>query len=78
MEQTKDVDLGSFFGGSEFIIITGLVENVEDYLALAQLYADEDLSKRVAFFAKIEAELITSPDSEFRFHSGNPQVTTQH
>ncbi len=50
----------------------------EDYLALAQLYADEDLSKRVAFFAKIEAELITSPDSEFRFHSGNPQVTTQH
>jgi tRNA-(ms[2]io[6]A)-hydroxylase len=44
----------------------------EDYLALAELYADEDISDRVAFFAEKEAELINNPDDEFRFHSGMP------
>lgn len=44
----------------------------EDYLALAQSLADEDISKRVAFFREVEAELISSPDSELRFHSGEP------
>ncbi len=44
----------------------------EDYLSLAELYADEDISERVAFFAEKEAGLITDYDSEFRFHSGNP------
>jgi len=48
----------------------------EDYLALAELYADEDISQRVAFFAELEAELITSSDKEFRFHSGKPEATT--
>ena len=42
----------------------------KDYLGLAQQYADEDISERVAEFASIEAELVLSPDSEFRFHSG--------
>ena len=31
-----------------------------------------DVDKRVAFFRDIEAELITSPDDELRFHSGVP------
>lgn len=49
----------------------------EDYLALAQIVADnnnlgEIVAERVAFFRKIEAELITSPDKELRFHSGVP------
>lgn len=43
-----------------------------DYLALAHLYDDSDLSQRISFFAELEAELITSPDQEFRFHSGVP------
>ena len=44
----------------------------EDYLKLAELYAEENVSTRVAFFAELEAELITSSDEEFRFHSGSP------
>lgn len=44
----------------------------QDYLTLAQQIASDDISERVAHFGRIEAELIQSPDSEFRFHSGVP------
>ena len=44
----------------------------EDYLALAQSLAEDSIDERVAFFREVEAELISSPDSELRFHSGNP------
>ena len=49
-----------------------------DYLKLARQYAKEagvelsDVDTRIAFFAEKEAELIQTPDSEFRFHSGPP------
>ena len=42
----------------------------QDYLKLAMKYSDQDISERVAFFAEKERELIVSPDTEFRFHSG--------
>lgn len=44
----------------------------EDYLSLAQGLQDEPIEERVAFFRQVEAELITSPDGLFRFHSGTP------
>lgn len=44
----------------------------EDYLALAQSLAEYNIDERVAFFKEVEAELISSPDTELRFHSGNP------
>lgn len=44
----------------------------EDYLALAQSLAEDNIDERVAFFKEVEAELISSPDAELRFHSGNP------
>ena len=44
----------------------------EDYLALAQSIAKEDIGRRVEAFRQIEKELILSPDSELRFHSGVP------
>ena len=44
----------------------------QDYLTLAQQIADGDISERVRFFGEVEASLITSPDDEFRFHSGVP------
>ena len=44
----------------------------EDYLALAQSLAEDNIDERVAFFKEVEAELISSPDTELRFHSGNP------
>lgn len=44
----------------------------QDYLALAQAFAREDIGERVAFFGSQEAVLIRSPDPLFRFHSGIP------
>lgn len=44
----------------------------QDYLALAQQVSADDISSRVRFFGEVEAALITSPDDEFRFHSGVP------
>jgi tRNA isopentenyl-2-thiomethyl-A-37 hydroxylase MiaE len=32
-----------------------------------------DLEPRIAAFATLEAQLITSPDALFRFHSGPPE-----
>ena len=44
----------------------------EDYLALAQSLSENNIDERVAFFKAVEAELISSPDTELRFHSGTP------
>ena len=44
----------------------------EDYLMLAQSLSEDNIDERVAFFKAVESELITSPDSELRFHSGVP------
>ncbi|MFP1847516.1 tRNA isopentenyl-2-thiomethyl-A-37 hydroxylase MiaE [Lonsdalea quercina] len=46
----------------------------QDYLALAKQIADRDILPRIAFFAEIEANLIVSPDDDFKFHSGKPRV----
>lgn len=43
-----------------------------DYLSLAEKYAEQDISDRIDFFAQREAELISSADGQFRFHSGSP------
>ena len=44
----------------------------EDYLALAQSLSEESIEDRVAFFKQVEADLISTPDTELRFHSGTP------
>lgn len=44
----------------------------EYYLGLAQRYSPEPIAARVAFFRERERELIESPDTELRFHSGPP------
>ncbi|MAZ65688.1 MAG: tRNA-(ms[2]io[6]A)-hydroxylase [Kangiellaceae bacterium] len=41
-----------------------------DYLGLAQSFSSEPIDDRVESFRQVEAELISSPDTEFRFHSG--------
>lgn len=46
----------------------------EYYLELARTYAEEDIEPRIAFFAELEAELISTPDPDFRFHSGAPAL----
>ncbi|EJG0750553.1 tRNA-(ms[2]io[6]A)-hydroxylase [Vibrio parahaemolyticus] len=44
----------------------------QDYLELAEQIANEDISERIEHFANVEAQLISTDDSEFRFHSGLP------
>ena len=44
----------------------------QDYLTLAEEIAGKDISDRVAFFRGIESDLISSPDQDFKFHSGCP------
>ncbi len=62
-----DESLASFYQS----LLRSESRHFKDYLALARSYAGgEDIDARVAEFASIEAELIRSPDSEFRFHSG--------
>lgn len=48
----------------------------EDYLTLAKAANhDQDIDDRIALFRQAEAELITSPDSQLRFHSGVPMLS---
>ena len=65
-----DDDLQKFY----LSLLRSEARHFEDYLSLAKLYADEDISERVDFFAEREADLITKYDSEFRFHSGYPDL----
>ena len=44
----------------------------QDYLSLSRQYAAEDIQPRIDEFRTLERELIESPDTEFRFHSGVP------
>lgn len=45
----------------------------QDYLSLAALISDQDITKRVQFFGEVEAELISRSDVDFKFHSGRPE-----
>ena len=45
----------------------------EDYLTLAQSLSADNIDERVAFFKEVESELISRPDNELRFHSGEPE-----
>ncbi|MDU0354631.1 tRNA isopentenyl-2-thiomethyl-A-37 hydroxylase MiaE [Paraglaciecola aquimarina] len=47
----------------------------QDYLGLAEKISQEDISGRVRLIGEKEAALITSADTEFRFHSGVPNFS---
>ena len=63
-----DLELGQFYAGLQ----ASEARHFEVYLALARNVADQDIDARVDQLLEIEAELITSRDPEFRFHSGVP------
>lgn len=47
----------------------------QDYLALARETASEvEVEERLDVFLELDAQLIQTPDTEFRFHSGVPAV----
>lgn len=63
-----EADLQKFY----LSLLRSEARHYQDYLTLAQQVAKEDISPRVKFFGEVEALLITTPDEEFRFHSGVP------
>jgi tRNA-(ms[2]io[6]A)-hydroxylase len=63
-----DDEIATFFRS----LLKSEARHFKDYLTLAELYAGEPITDRVAFFAEIERNAIESPDAQFRFHSGIP------
>lgn len=61
-----DNTLGKFY----MSLLRSEARHFEDYLTLAREIADHDIENRIAHFGEVEKDLIQSPDSEFRFHSG--------
>jgi tRNA-(ms[2]io[6]A)-hydroxylase len=65
-----DKELETFY----ISLLRSEARHFEDYLSLADNISSTDLSSRIALIAEKEAQLITSTDSELRFHSGAPQT----
>ena len=63
-----DKRLGDFYVS----LLRSEARHFQDYLTLAEAIAGSDISERVAYFGQVEAELILSPDEDFKFHSGVP------
>ena len=63
-----DEDLDKFYVS----LLRSEARHYQDYLTLAEQVAGKDIADRIAHFAAVEAELITSPDQDFKFHSGCP------
>jgi len=63
-----DKRLGDFYVS----LLRSEARHYQDYLKLAQEISECDITERVAFFGEVEAELIASPDEDFKFHSGAP------
>ena len=62
-----DKELGDFY----FSLLKSEARHYSDYLLLAEsLVSDGDLADRLEYFRGLEAELVESEDTEFRFHSG--------
>ena len=61
-----DQQLAKFYLG----LTASEARHFEHYLMLAKQYAAQDIGPRVDKFAALEADLISQPDTEFRFHSG--------
>ncbi|MDA0126815.1 tRNA isopentenyl-2-thiomethyl-A-37 hydroxylase MiaE [Vibrio sp. MarTm2] len=63
-----DEDIAKFYVS----LLRSEARHYQDYLTLAEEIAGKDISERVQFFGKLEANLISSPDTDFKFHSGVP------
>ncbi len=63
-----DDELNKFY----ISLLRSEARHYEDYLTLATEIAGGDISERVKYFGKVEADLILSSDEDFKFHSGHP------
>lgn len=63
-----DTELSQFY----LSLLRSEARHFDDYLTLARQISKTDITPRVQHFLRIEAELIQSPDTDFKFHSGCP------
>lgn len=64
-----DEELGKFYFG----LLKSEARHFQNYLKLAYQYGDaRDVDQAIERVRAVERELIESPDTEFRFHSGIP------
>ena len=63
-----DPELASFYTS----LLRSEARHFADYLELAQVISKTDITPRIDFFGKLEAELISTTDPDFKFHSGAP------
>lgn len=68
LAELVDAELGAFYVS----LLRSEARHFADYLELAQVMSKTDITPRVNFFGKLEAELIASADVDFKFHSGCP------
>lgn len=61
-------DLNKFY----ISLLRSEARHYQDYLTLAAQVAGHDISERIAYFGRLEAQLISSDDDDFKFHSGAP------
>lgn len=61
-----DATLSDFYTG----LLKSEARHYRDYLTLAEQAAGNSVEDRVAIFLALEQQLIETPDTEFRFHSG--------
>ena len=62
--------LARFYGG----LVAAEARHFETYLRLARRYAEGPIDGRVAEMLATDRQLVLSPDSELRFHSGPPSA----
>ena len=65
-----DRELGEFY----LSLLKSEARHFGDYLKLAESLSEEaDFQSRLNLFRELEADLVTTADTEFRFHSGVPR-----
>ena len=65
-----DKKLGDFY----ISLLRSEARHYQDYLSLAEEIAGKDITQRIKLFGEVEAELISSSDEDFKFHSGLPRL----
>jgi tRNA-(ms[2]io[6]A)-hydroxylase len=65
-----DAELNGFY----MSLLRSESRHYKDYLELASDFSDGPIDDRIAHFIAADNELISSPDTELRFHSGIPII----
>lgn len=68
LEAQGETELAAYYT----TLIKAEARHFEDYLSLARIYSDKPLEARINELLEVERQLIQSPDTLFRFHSGIP------